>query len=122
MTIETDWTRLLSIEDQIHRLGRLDTGALPRKKDRLTPDPPSPAPDWQEASEDFVLQAPDSALEAPVLGLAPAAWRQAARKFEAGYSREEVTDSGPSPSTPTSWPEATRGFVAKIQKEENHEF
>lgn len=102
-------TALAALEWQIYKLGQFDTSSLPKKETWTDPDPPPPAPSWAEATEDFVLQAPDSALEAPVLGPPPGGWQGAARKFAESYKMEETPE--PKSPAPASWADATKNFL-----------
>jgi hypothetical protein len=109
---EIDLAILTEIEWIARKLGKIDPTLVPRKANWLDPDPPAPAPDWEEASQDFVDEAGELLqTPAPVLGPPPGGWKEAAEKFAASYTAEPEAK----PQASATWQDANKIFTKNFK-------
>lgn len=111
-----NWKVLTDLEWQIEKLGQVDTAALPKKATWTDPDPPAPAPNWQEASEDFALQAPDNNPSPPASAPAPG-WKASSQRF---VEMAEASPASPAPASPegATWQDGNKIFMKNYKMEE----
>jgi hypothetical protein len=112
---EIDLAILTEIEWIARKLGKIDPTLVPRKANWLDPDPPAPAPDWEEASQDFVDEAGEllQKTPAPVLGPPPGGWREASERFAASYKAEPEAKT----TAAASWDDGNKIFMKNYKED-----